>query len=157
MFDSAADLPKLCGRTILIAEPNPLIAMDLAATIEGWGGRPLLYFDLTVPQQLTAPNHVFAALVDMPQFHRQQADLIGALQRRDVPIVLTTAWCRDFIGGHFPAMTMFDKPVNYAALAQWFSALEWVPQLARKTCNGRYGSASARSDGSMANPSACQG
>lgn len=128
----SADLTNLCGRAILIVEPNPLIAMDLAATIEGWGGRPLLYFDLTVPQQLTAPNHVFAALIDVPQCHRQQAELVGALQRRGVPIVLTTAWWRESVCDQFPGLTVLDKPIDCRALAEWFGALQWLPQPVRR-------------------------
>ena len=117
----ADNQPDLSGRIILIAETNPLIALDLTETIRAWGGQPLLYNDLSAQQQVAAPNEVCAALVDMTRSHQQYTGLIDALQHHNVPVVLTTAWQLDIIGSQFPGMTIFEKPVNFAALAQWFA------------------------------------
>ena len=132
----ACNLPSLCGQFVLIAEPNPLIAMDLAATLGGWGARPLLYYDLDGPAQSAAPAMVRTALIDVPHCHQPLAGLIGELQRRGVPTVLTTACGADFISGAFPGMHVFDKPVDYAALARWFSAAVQPAWPAQKACNG---------------------
>ena len=121
MHGPADELPNLGGRTVLIAESNPLIALDLAETIRVWGGQPLHLGDLTAAEQSEAPGQVCAALVDMTQSHLQLAQLVDDLRRRKVPIVLTTAWQLDDIGDQFPGMTIFEKPVNYAALADWFA------------------------------------
>ena len=129
------NLPDLSGRIVLIAEANPLIALDLAETVRAWGGQPLLFNDLSAEQQMAAPGEVCAALVDMSQSHQQQARLIDDLRQRNVPIVLTTAWQLDIIGSQFPGMTIFEKPVNYSALAQWFAGFsQCAPK--RRCCNG---------------------
>lgn len=136
MTQSAGDLPNLCGLTVLIAEPNPLIALDLAATLGGWGARPSLYYDLTGPEQSSALDLVCAALVDVPSNHEPLSELIAALRRRGVPTVLTTACGADSIGGQFPEMKVFDKPVDYAALAQWFGGAAAPFEGTGETCTG---------------------
>ena len=120
MISPACDLPYLCGKIVLIAEPNALIAMDLAATFSGWGARPLLYCDLDGPAQLTALATADAALVDVPLNREPLASLIQALKRRGVPTVLTTAGAAHNLSGEFPGLKIFEKPVVYPALAQWF-------------------------------------
>ena len=132
----ADDLPKLCGLPILIAESNPLIALDLAETLRSWGAQPLLYSELTPAEQAEVPGRVGAALVDLARFHQQAAGLIEALRRRGVPTVGTTAWQLDIIGSQFPEMTVFEKPVNYAALAQWFKTLDAASWPGHRCCNG---------------------
>ena len=131
----ADNQPDLCGRIILIAETNSLIALDLAETIRAWGGQPLLYNELPEQQQAVPPDEVCAALVDMSQSHQQHAGLIDALRQRNVPTVLTTAWQLDIIGNQFPGMTILEKPVNYAALEQWFADWTQCPP-ARHCCCG---------------------
>ena len=123
MPDPTANPPALNGRTVLIAEPNPLIAMDVAATIRGWGAEPLLYFELDSMQQEAVTQTVSAALIDLPDAHPLQTELIARLNRNRVPIVLTTAGRKDFIAAALPGLPVFEKPVDYAALAQWFAQL----------------------------------
>lgn len=127
----ADNQPDLCGRIILIAETSPLIALDLAETIRSWGGQPLMYYDLSAQQQAAAPGEVCAALVDMSRSHQQHIGLIDALRQRNVPVVLTTAWQLDIIGSQFPGITIFEKPVNFAALAQWFADRSKCPPAQR--------------------------
>ena len=122
MISPTYDLPQLDGQIILIAEPNSLIALDLAATFSGWGARPLLYYDLDGPAQMAAPTLAQAALIDVPLNCEPLVDLIGALNRHGVPTVLTTAGGTDSIGGRFPGLAVFDKAVDYLALAHWVCA-----------------------------------
>lgn len=130
------DLPDLGGRTVLIAETNPLIALDLAETLRAWRARPLLYDNLSAAEQAAALGEICAALVDMSQFQQGQAGLVEALQQHHVPIVLTTAWQLDIIGNQFPGMTILEKPVNYAVLAQWFKELEPCAPPGQWCCTG---------------------
>ena len=123
MPSPADKMPDLGGREILIAESNALIALDLAETLRGWGARPVLYNELPEAEREAVSDRVFAALIDLSQCHAEQTELCDALQQRKVPIVLTTAWQRYDIGNQFPGMTVFEKPVNYSALAQWFEDL----------------------------------
>ena len=155
MTNPACDLPNLYGQTVLIAEPNPLIAMDLAATLTGWGARPLLYYDLDGPAQMAAPSVVGAALIDVPYTHQPLAGLIGALQQRDVPTVLTTAVGASFISDAFPGLHVFDKPVDHAALARWLSAAAQSSGLTLTSRPWSRGNAFAWARGSMAKRFSC--
>lgn len=137
MNQSAGGLPDLGGHTVLIAEPNPLIALDLAETLGGWGGRSSLYYEQTSPDQLSALGLVCAALVDVPSDHESVLRLITALRDRGVPTVLTTACGADNIMAQFPGLKVFDKPVDYEALAQWFGGAVHSAACAGKACMGK--------------------
>ena len=136
MIDPASELSHLCGQIVLIAEPNPLIAMDLAATFSGWGAVPVLYYDLDGAAQLAAPGLASAALVDLPPDHGLLDGLIGELAHHGVPTALTSADGAHSFGGNSAGLKVFDKPVDYAALAQWFSTAGAPSEYARKTCTG---------------------
>ena len=120
----AGALPDLVGRTVLIAESNPLIALDLAATVDGWGGSVLLYHELAAPDRERVLQGVSAALINVTQDHEETIGLIEALQQHSVPIVLTTAWHEDRIADRFPGITVLEKPVSSAALAAWFATVQ---------------------------------
>ena len=113
-------LPDLSGQAVLIAEPNSLIALDLAGQLREWGARPKPYYDLRGPERTSALDAIGAALVDVPSDHEALSGLISELRRRGVPTVLTTACGADNIEAQFPGFRVLDKPVDYAALAQWF-------------------------------------
>ena len=136
MISPASELPQLCGQIVLIAEPNALIAMDLAATFVGWGAVPVLYYDLDGPAQLAAPALARAALVDLPLECAPLTVLIAALAEHSVPTALTTADAAHSIGGNFSGLKVFDKPVDYAALAQWFGTAAARSDCAEKTSTG---------------------
>lgn len=136
MTQSVGDLPNLGGQTVLIAEPNPLLALDLAETLGSWGARPSLHYDLAGLEQSSELDMVCAALVDLPSNHEPLAGLITALSRRGVPTVLTTACGADNIRAQFPGLKVFDKPLDYTALAQWFYGAVPSAECAGKTCNG---------------------
>ena len=122
MISPASGQPQLCGQIVLIAEPNSLIALDLAATFSGWGAQPLLYYDLDGAAQLAAFTVAQAALIDVPVDCEPLTDLIAALMGRGVPTALTTAGGATDLGGRFPGLAVFEKPVDYLALARWLCA-----------------------------------
>ena len=134
MNQSAGGLPDLGGHTVLIAESNPLIALDLAETLGGWGARPSLYYDLTGLEQSSALALVCAAVIDVPSDHERLFGLISALRDRGVPTALTTACGAANIMAQFPGLKVFDKPVDYEALAQWFGEAVPSAACAGKTC-----------------------
>jgi hypothetical protein len=123
MPDPAAEPLDPSGRHVLIAETNPLIAMDVAATICGWGADPLLYYELDSTRRHAAVETAFAALIDVPDAHPVETELIDRLRASRVPTVLTTAGRKEFIADTFPDLAIFEKPVDYAALQQWFAQL----------------------------------
>ena len=122
MMNPASGQPQLCGQIVLIAEPNPLIALDLAAMVSVWGAQPLLYYDLDGPAQLAASTAAQAALIDVPLDCEPLTGLIAALLQHGVPTALTTAGGAADLGGRFPGLQVFDKPVDYLALAHWLCA-----------------------------------
>lgn len=122
MISPASGQPQLCGQIVLIAEPNPLIALDLAAMFSAWGAQPLLYYDLDGPAQLAAYTAARAALIDVPLDCEPLSGLIAALMQHGVPTALTTAGGAADLGERFPRLAVFDKPVDYLALAQWLCA-----------------------------------
>ena len=134
MISSARSQPQLCGQIVLIAEPNPLIALDLAAMFSAWGAQPLLYYDLDGPAQSAAPTVAQAALIDVPLDCGPLADLITALSQHSVPTALTSASGAAGVSGRFPGLAVFDKPVDYQALAQWISIA--APSAARAEQSG---------------------
>jgi len=123
MVHPDADLSRLCGRSILIAETNPLIALDLAATIAARGMRPVMYSDLAMAGEAVPFPELAAALVDMDLPFDEHAALVGQLQSNGTPTILTTAWAGDSVADRFPGLTVFEKPVHFPALAQWFAGI----------------------------------
>jgi hypothetical protein len=123
MIGPTRELPCICGQSVLIVESNALIALDLAATLGGWGAEPVIYYDLADSAQSAASSMVSVALIDVPDNHQPLTGLIEVLQRRGVPTALTTACDKDIIGGFFPGMKIFDKPTDYSAMQQWFRAI----------------------------------
>ena len=112
---------RLRGRTILIAESCPLIALDLSATISAWGAQPVMHHELGHEQRQEAFADFSAALVDVDLCVDEHAKLVDALRQRGVPTVLTTAWHKEVIRDKFPGLAVFEKPVDFAELAQWFA------------------------------------
>ena len=124
MTDPAVDMSRLRGRTILIAESSPLIALDLAATIAAWGAHALLHNDLPVARQKGPFVELAAALVDISEANGEPDRLVEMLQENQVPVVITTSWGVDSARRDFPDLPIFDKPVDFAALAKWFAGLD---------------------------------
>ena len=124
MTDPAADMSKLRGRTILIAESSPLIALDLAETISAWGAHALLHHDLPVARRRGPFVELAAALVDVSVSSGGPDCLIEMLQQSGVPVVITTSWGVDSARRDFPGLPVFDKPTDFAALAHWFAGLD---------------------------------
>ena len=124
MIDPAVDMSRLRGRTILIAESSPLIALDLAATIAAWGAHALLHNDLPVARQKGPFIELAAALVDISEANDEPDRLVEMLQQNQVPVVITTSWGVDSARRDFPDLPIFDKPVDFAALAKWFAGLD---------------------------------
>lgn len=120
MPGSAAPIPPLRGRAVLIAESNPLLAMDLAETVGAWGGAPHMLADFSCREWLSS---LHAAIVDVSLPLEGQEHLIDALREHDVPTALTTTTFAKSISDRFPGFTVFEKPVDFAAVAKWFNDL----------------------------------
>lgn len=123
MPGSASHKSRYRGHAVLIAESNPLIAMDLAATVGSWAAEPQMLDDPCGATQLAALPPLFAAIVDVSLPLDGQERLIDALRDSNVPIALTTTTLGNSISDRFPGLAVFEKPVDFAALAEWFNDL----------------------------------
>ena len=123
MPGSAAETSRSRGHAVLIAEPNPLIALDLMATVGSWGAEVEMLNDLGNGCQLAVSPALTAAIVDVNLPLEGQQHLIDALRENGVPIALTTTTLRKSISDRFPGYVVFEKPVDFAALADWFNDL----------------------------------
>lgn len=123
MPGSAAEASRFRSHAVLIAEPNPLIALDLMATVGSWGAEVEMLNDLGSASQLAVSPALTAAIVDVNLPLEGQERLIDALRKNGVPTALTTTTLRKSISDRFPGSVVFEKPVDFAALADWFNDL----------------------------------
>ncbi len=121
MANPRVDLARLRGRSILIADSSPLIALDLASTMAAWGAQPVVYHELAPAGSRAPPPDLAAAVVDVDLPIEQHADLIDDLQRNSVPTILTTSWAKDAIVERFPGLPVLEKPVQFEAIAKWLA------------------------------------
>ena len=157
MTDPACEAPKFNGQIVLIAESNPLIALDLAEMFRSWGARPQLYYDLVGSAQLAAPAMVQLAVIDIPHLYQPLVGLVDELRRRGVPTALTSVCGPEFVSRHFPGMIIFGKPVNCAALARRLNSAVQRPGPARSIRPRHSGEGFAWSRTSMTNRISCHG
>ncbi len=123
MPGSAAAASRFRSHAVLIAEPNPLIALDLMFTVGSWGAEVQMLNDLSNISELAASAALTAAIVDVNLPLEGQERLIDALRENGVPTALTTTTLRKSISDQFPGCVVFEKPVDFTALADWFNDL----------------------------------
>ena len=73
--------------------------------------------------QLAISPVLTAAIVDVKLPLEGQERLIEALRKNGVPTALTTTTLRKSISDQFPGCVVFEKPVDFAAMADWFNDL----------------------------------
>jgi DNA-binding NtrC family response regulator len=76
---------SLCGRTILVVEDEPLVALDVAETIKGAGASVLLTHTLKDGLRLAEQADVSAAVVDFGLIDGEASELCQRLNGRGVP------------------------------------------------------------------------
>lgn len=123
MPGSAAQALRFRSHAVLIAEPNPLFALDLMATFGSWGAEVEMLRDLDEVSQQVTSCALTAAIVDVNLPLEGQERLIDALRENRVPTALTTTTLRKSISDRFPGYAVFEKPVDFTALADWFNDL----------------------------------
>jgi DNA-binding response OmpR family regulator len=100
----------LAGRSILVVEDEPLIAMDVAALIADYGGRSLLVRTCKQAIELAETEHLSAAILDYGcgDVH-QITSLCGHLAKRRISYLFYTGYdnvdesCRDVLLVRKPA------------------------------------------------------
>jgi len=121
---SAKHRAPLAGRRLLVVEDEPLIALDLAASLEKAGAA----LAKTAGTQKEALEHIEqtqfdGALLDV-NLHGQPVDNIAAaLTRRNIPFVFVTGYGRDGLPNSFKHMSILAKPFSEEQLIQAVMAL----------------------------------
>jgi CheY-like chemotaxis protein len=83
---------SLCGRTILVVEDEPLVALDVAETIKGAGASVLLTHTLNDGLQLAEHADLSAAVLDFGLSDGEAGELCERLNRRGVPYVIYSGY-----------------------------------------------------------------
>lgn len=123
MTDPAVNLSAIRGRTVLIAENNPLVALDLVSTIDSWGALPILAQDFPGDAAMSFDD-LSAAVIDVSDSGPDMSDLIATLQDKSVPILITTSWAAGTTRQKYSGIPVFEKPISFPALADWFASLD---------------------------------
>ena len=107
------------GQRILIVEDEPLIAMDLAASLAEAG------FEVVGPAgridealRLIGRARFDGALMDANLGGQAVDELAAALTRRNIPFAFVTGYGRESLPTAFAAAPMLTKPVDTAALVK---------------------------------------
>jgi CheY-like chemotaxis protein len=104
----------LSGRSILIVEDEPLIAMDVAETFKAAGANVLIA--ATLPDGLRLAEHpaLSAAILDIALGEQDSAALCARLTQRGVPFIVYSGY--DTVPAGCAPMAIVKKPAVAAAL-----------------------------------------
>ena len=112
---------SIAGRSILIVEDEPLIALDMVMAFEKVGASTLTARTLAEAARLVEHDGLSAAVLDFGLGDHDAATLCGRLAERDIPFVLHSGYahtsdaCR---GG-----TIVPKPAAPATLVTTIAGL----------------------------------
>ncbi len=84
----------LTGHSILVVEDEPLIALDIAETLQGAGASAVIAHSLSQAVQLVELRHISAAVVDFLLDDSDTERLCEMLSDRAIPFVLYSGYDR---------------------------------------------------------------
>jgi CheY-like chemotaxis protein len=109
--DRSATPASIRGCRILVVEDEPLIAMDIGATLSDAGCEVVgPAANLETARALVAAAEFDAALLDANLGGRPVDELAAALTRRNVPFVFLTGYGREGLPAAFRQAPMIGKP-----------------------------------------------
>lgn len=107
------------GQRVLVVEDEPLLAMEMAATLGDAG------FDVVGPasrideaMRLIAKAEFDGALLDANLAGRPVDELAAALTRRNIPFAFVTGYGRESLPIAFASAPLLAKPVDTAAVVR---------------------------------------
>lgn len=109
-------MPLLTGKPILIVEDDPLIALDLVATVEKAGGTvigPAL--NLPAALRLAQSEAIAAAVLDVRLYSGRSQPVAECLERRGIPFLFQTGHPGE-ARQYSQQAPVLDKPVAPAHL-----------------------------------------
>jgi CheY-like chemotaxis protein len=105
--------PMLAGHHFLVIEDEPLIALNLAATLEAAGASvaPPVATEAEALRVIERSNFD-GALLDGNLHCRPVDEIAAALTRRNIPFVFVTGYGREGLPGAFKHIAVLNKPFN---------------------------------------------
>jgi DNA-binding LytR/AlgR family response regulator len=117
-----ASMPSapLAGRRMLVIEDEYFLADDLARDLAALGAEILgPVGDFADAERIVkSETPIDAALVDINIKSELIYPLAHTLRARNVPFVFTTGYDRNSVAGGFEDVPVWEKPINFAALAR---------------------------------------
>lgn len=105
---------SLAGRQILIADDEPLIAMDLSQAFEALGAETLLAHDLGSTSLMARVEPIWAAVIDLKLKDQSALAVCAVLQYREIPFVIYTGYSEKEAGAY--SSKVVTKPDLYAVI-----------------------------------------
>lgn len=115
--------PALAGLRLLVIEDEPLVAMDMAATLSAAGAVVERAGTLEAARRRLADLRPDAALLDGNLQGKPVDTLAAALRRQGVPFVFVTGYGRDALPPDFADVAVLEKPFRPAQLLAAVAAL----------------------------------
>jgi DNA-binding response OmpR family regulator len=107
---------KLSGRTILIVEDEPLIAIDISDTFKRAGASPAVAHCLAVARKLVEDDGICAAIVDFGLSDSDANELCRLLHQNGVPFVLHSGYAHPRLA--FAPAAAIPKPAHPKTLVE---------------------------------------
>jgi DNA-binding response OmpR family regulator len=101
-------MSTLAGRTILVVEDEPLIALELRSLLEGAGAHVFAATQLHHAMRLAEHKDVSAAILDYRMGDSDVTPLCGRLKERDVPFIFYSGFADQL--DRWPDAVLVSKP-----------------------------------------------
>ena len=103
-------MSALDGRSVLVVEDEPLIGIDVCATLEAVGATTLCLTSLARALQALQMQRFDAAILDYRLPDGFSTDLCAELDKRNIPYIIHTGYGE--IEGACSEATIIEKPAN---------------------------------------------
>jgi DNA-binding response OmpR family regulator len=103
----------LTGRSILVVEDEPLIALDVQAALRGAGADIVAATDATDAVRLVAKSKLSAAVLDVDLGDLDCWVVCRLLDRAKVPFLFYTGYAKSDVFEDWPAAPVLAKPASH--------------------------------------------
>ena len=111
----------LSGRSILVLEDEPLIALDIVESLKPTGANVITAGQLAHALKIAASTDLCAAVVDYKIGDANSAKLCWLLKERRIPFLFYSGL--DFVRRQWPDVLVIDKPAKPRKLATALTTL----------------------------------
>lgn len=120
MSDARTTQESLRGRRILLVEDDPLISLDLEASLSDLGAVVTSVFDVTKALEFIAASPPDFAVLDLELGAETAEPIAVAVLSRDAPFLFLSGYSEDDVRfARWPDIRVFVKPISVTALAEY--------------------------------------